>query len=276
MDRLDVQQLQLLLYAFVGLTALTLIGLVAYVVVSVRRRDREASQALAEMEDLVVRPSLMVVGQVLALVRDEPGEPLQVEVEGTKYRSLAEVEDPDIRRQILDAALEFIQFTGVLGDERLPLAPLGETESWREDMREGSHAELDRALHGPAEQVPPPPPPAPEEVEERFLGLLAEMGQPDEQPARPGLVSSIQQTLQPRPPEPDLPRSFVDDIEDIVQRRLPLIPALAGRGLHVHSAPGGKVLFLFEGQEYHSIQEIPNLTARQVIREAIREWEETA
>jgi len=273
MDQLDLQQLELLLYAFAGLIVLTLIGLAIYVIVSVRRRDREAAKALSEIEDLVIRPSFLVVGQVLALVRDEPGESLQVEVDGTKYRSLAEVDDPQVRRQIVDAALEFIQFTGVLGGEQLPLAPLNQTESWREDMREKSQTELARALHGPAD---PAPPPAPEEVEERFLDLLTEMGQTGGQPSRPTLVGSIQQRLQPKPRKSDGPRSFVDDIEDIVQRRLPMIPALAGRDLHVRPASGGKVLFMFEGQEYHTVAEIPNLTARQVIQEAIQEWDETA
>jgi hypothetical protein len=47
-----------------------------------------------------------------------------------------------------------------------------------------------------------------------------------------------------------------------------------GRGLHVRPGSGGEVLFTFEGQEYKKLDDIPNLTARQVIKEAIQEWDE--
>jgi hypothetical protein len=68
----------------------------------------------------------------------------------------------------------------------------------------------------------------------------------------------------------------VDDIDDIVQRRIPLIPALIGRDLHVRLGPGDSVRFVFDGRAYDSLDNVPNMTARQLIKDAIQEWEETS
>ena len=67
----------------------------------------------------------------------------------------------------------------------------------------------------------------------------------------------------------------MEDIEDIIQRRIQLIPALAQKQLHVEPGPGGEVRFIFEGQAYQRLDDIPNLTARDVVRDAIQEWDET-
>lgn len=271
MANLELQQLERLLYVFVGVVFLILIGLVVYTVVAGRRKA--AKRALYGEDDVVLRPTHLVVGQVLSLVRDEPGEQLKVEVGGTKYSSLAEVKDSQTKRQVVEAAMELIQFTGVLGQEAVSPAPVDRTETWREDMREESQTELQQAHHASMKEESLPT--APPEVEEQFLNLLAEMGQAPAQSDRPGLVDSIQHRLMPKSLEAGQPRTFVDDIEDIVQRRILLIPALVGRELHVRPGPGGKVLFVFDGQEYQNVDDVPNLTARQLIQDSIREWDET-
>jgi hypothetical protein len=278
MNQIELQALERLVTIAAALVVVIVVVLIIYIVVA-RRQERAREVRLYDPEDIVVRPSFLVAGQVLSLVRDEPGEPLQVEIEGVKYRRLADVEDSKARRQIVDAALELIQFTGVLGKEELQLAPLPETETLREDMRASSKVDLELA-HDAAESynvrpvVQDRPKPSPE-IEDQFLSMLSEMGQAPSEPGKPNLVDSIQQTVQPRPAASGQPRTFVDDIEDIVQRRIQLIPALIGRGLHVKSGLGGKVIFAFEGQEYQSVDKVPNLTARQVIKDAIQEWDET-
>lgn len=272
MANLEIQQLERLLYIFVGVVFLILIGLVVYTVIASRRKAAKGAPLYGE-DDVVLRPTYLVVGQVLSLVRDEAGGPLKVEVGGTKYDSLAEVKDSQTKRQVVEAAMELIQFTGVLGQGAVGPAPVDRTETWREDMRENSQTELQQVHHAPLKEESLPT--APSEVEERFLNLLTEMGQAPAQPDRPGLVDSIQHRLMPKPLEPGQPRTFVDEIEDIIQRRILLIPALAGRELHVRPSPGGKVLFVFDGQEYQNVDDVPNLTARQLIQDSIREWDET-
>jgi hypothetical protein len=273
MEALSPQQLELLIYLFVGLTLLTLAALLTYVVVAMRRRQRRLGILPPDAEDLGIRPSFLTVGEVLALVRDRAGEPLQVRIKDAKYKSLAEVQDPRIRRQIVDAAMELIHFTGVLGGGEVALAPVEKTGTWREDLRQDSDAELEharRASDGSSQLSP-----APEEVEKRFLSLLNQMGQAPAQPEKPDLVSSVQRALKPKAGDSGAARTFVDDIDEIVQRRIGLVPALVGRGLHIRSDPSGKVLFTFEGLEYQSVEDISNLTARQVVKDAIQEWDET-
>jgi hypothetical protein len=274
MEALSPQQLELLIYLFVGLTALTLVALFIYVAISMRRRPNRLGIISPDAEDLALRPSFLTVGEVLALVRDQVGQPLQVRIKDVKYQSLAEVEDPRTKRQILDAALELIQFTGVLGGGEVALTPVEKTETWREDLRQDSDTELERVRRSSADGSSKSPP-ASEEIEKRFLSLLNQMGQAASQPEKPDLVSSVQRVLRPKPGDSRAARSFVDDIDEIVQRRIGLVPALTGRGLHVRSDPTGKVLFTFEGQEYQSVDDISNLTARQIVKDAIQEWEET-
>jgi hypothetical protein len=261
-----------LLFIVVGIVVLIVVALVVYLVLA-GRQAKSVSAARRKARGIVIRPALQVVGQVLSLVRDEAGGPLQVEIGGVRYRRLADVQDPLEKRQIVEAAMELIQFTGVLGQATLAPAPLEKTESWREDLRHGSQVELAMAQTADSDETPKAA--APPEVEEQFLSKLVEEGQAPAQPERPGLVSAVRHRLAPKLPEPGRPRTFVDDIEDIVQRRIQMMPALAGRGLHVHSDATGKVAFLFDGQEFGSVDEIPNLTARALVQDAIQEWDQT-
>ena len=275
MQVLDLQQLGLLFYLLLGLVFVVLIVLIAYVVIANRRQRAELAEAY-EDHRLSPRPALRVTGQILSLMRDHVGEPVKVEIAGVKYGSLAEIEDAVLRRQVVDAALELIQFTGALGPGAAVPDRLAETNHWREDIRERSEGELQKIRTGsavPAAEVQRPT--AGKEVEEQFLSLLEEMGRTRQVQDRPTVVSSTQPRLTAKLAGSDEPRSFVNDIEDIVQRRIRLIPALVGRDLHVRLDRAGSVRFVFEGKEYQDLQEIPNLTARQLIKDAIQEWEET-
>ena len=265
---LDLQQLRVLFLVLLGLSAVALAILIAYIVVASRGRRRLGQErADEEQSDQALRAAWaarMATGLVLALFRDEPGSPLQVEIGGARYRRLAEIEDPQLKRQVVEAAMDLIRFTGALGAESLAPAPVDKTYSWREDLRK----EI-RAQPAPAPARPPTG-----EVEEQFLNLLSEIGPPPS-PEKPNLTTAIQQRLSPKVTRLEQPRSFVDDIEEIVQRRVPLIPALAGRDLHVRLGSDGTVHFLFDGQDYESPDDIPNLTARQLVKDAIQEWDET-
>ena len=273
MPALDLQQLELIFYLLLGLIALTLGGLVAYVVIASRRK-REKLAHTHEMESLVPRPALQATGQILALVRDEPGAPLQIEIAGRRYRQMDQVQNKQLRRQVVDAAMELIWFTGALGGGDLAPTPIDETHSWREDVRLGRKSELQRIRTAPggAEGTLPAgdrgalPGPVPARSDADPAGPPLE---------RPTLVSALQRRWAPKLPEREEGRSFVDQIDKIVQRRIQLIPALANRELHVRPGQDGTVRFIFEGQEYASLDDLPNFTARQVVKEAIQEWDET-
>jgi hypothetical protein len=275
MDNLDLQQLRTLFYILLGLIVLLLAVLTAYVVIANRRQRAQLEKEVEEAK-LAPRQIQQITGQILSLIRDEVGGAIHVEISGAEYYSMDEVDDPNLKRQIVAAAMELIQFTGVLAAGVTDPAPMDNTERWREDMRGESNAELQR-IQGPnqseTEEIKTPM--ASEEVEEQFLNLLTEMGQTPPPAEKPGLVSAIHHAWTPKPVQPNGPRTFVDEIEDIVQRRIQLIPALAECDLHVLPGPGGSVRFVFEGQEYKNLSEVPNLTARTLIQDSIREWDET-
>ena len=274
MEALDLQQLEWVFFALLALIVVIVAVLIGYVVIA-NRRQRDRMVAAYEADKLAPRPALKVTGQILSLVRSEVGGPLEVEIDGAKYPSLADIEDPQLRRQVVGTALELIQFTGALGQAASAPVPLDETSSWREDLRENSQEELER-IHSSASGngSEPEVAKAPEEVEEQFLNLLTELGQPPPTPERPSVAGALRQRRLPKYPEDEGSRTFVDEIDEIVQRRIHTVPALLGRDLHVRLGDGESVRFAFEGKEYESLEEVPNLTAQQLVQDAITEWDE--
>ena len=274
MEAFDLQQLEWVFFALVALIVVILAVLIGYVVIA-NRRQRDRMVAAYEADKLAPRPALKVTGQILSLVRSEVGGPLEVEIDGAKYPSLADIEDPQVRRQVVGIALELVQFTGALGQAASAPEPVDELSSWREDLRESSQEELER-IHSSASGngSEPEVAQAPEEVEEQFLNLLTELGQPPPTPERPSVAAALRQRRLPKYPEDEGSHTFVDEIDEIVQRRIHTVPALLGRDLHVRLGDGGSVRFAFEGQEYESLEEMPNLTAQQLVQDAIAEWNE--
>ena len=274
MIALDLQQLGWLFYGLLAAVALILGALIAYVVIA-NRRQRKRIVAAYEADRMAPRPATRVTGQILSLVRREFGGPLEVEIGGTTYSRLAEIEDPQMRRQVVGSALELIQFTGALEQASDTPVLADKSSTWREDLRDSSQAELERihsriALGSDRSERPH----APDEVEEQFLNLLTEMGHPAPPPEKPSVMGALRRRRVPKVPKKEDSRSFVDDIEEIVQRKLHTAPALAGRGLHVRLGEDGSVRFLFEGREYGSLDKLPNLTAQQLVQDAIDEWDE--
>ena len=87
------------------------------------------------------------------------------------------------------------------------------------------------------------------------------------------MAGALRRRRLPKGVEKEGSPGFVDEIEAILQRRLRTVPALAGRDLHVRLGDGGGVCFVFEAAEYESLDGIPNLTAQQLVRDAIAEWD---
>ena len=67
-------------------------------------------------------------------------------------------------------------------------------------------------------------------------------------------------------------KSITEQIEDHLQDKIAHTP-LARRGVHVRSELQGNAVFLLEGKTYPSVDDVPDPEVRQVIREAISEWE---
>ena len=272
MEQFDLDQLRRLLLLVIGAIVVLTLALIVYVVLANRRKTARRQGTGEGSQGPGLAPSTST--QPLSLVRDTEGGPLQVEVGGVRYRTLAEVADVESKRQIVLAAMELVRFTGVLGRNVQEPVPMDKTYHWREDLRQESQEELKQIRGAAADQPAVAAPAAKAAIEEQFLSMLAEMGQTSPL-ERPGLVSSIQHRLTPKGVE-ERPRTFVDHIEEILQRRMQTIPAFRGRDLHVRADPAGGVRFQLDGHEYEDANDIPNLTARQLIADATKEWEETA
>lgn len=273
MEGLDPRLLELILYVLIGLILLTLAGLALYVVMANRRQRARLAEEYEE-ERLAPRPALQLTGEILSLVREQPGGPLLVEVAGHRFRHMADIKDTQLKRQILQAVTELVHFTGALsGQEPGKLAPLDKTYRWREDLREESRSELRHARREP--EPPATIARSPEDVEARFLSRLSEIAA-ESPPEKATIVSSLQRGLAPKTPESEPARAFVDEIDAIIQRKIQLIPALARRDIRVRQGAAGMVRFVFEGEEYEDLDDVPNMTVREVIKEAIREWDETS
>ncbi len=269
MDQFSLDQLKTLLLVVIGAIVVLMTALIIYVMWANRKKPPSSFDKARQSES-----ALSASTRPLSLVRDTAGGPLQVEVGGVRYRTLAEVQDVESKRQIVVAAMELVRFTGVLGRNVQEPVPMDKTYHWREDLRQESQEDLKQIRGAAAGQPDAARPPAKAAIEEQFLSMLAEMGQASPL-EKPGLISSLQHRLAPKGIE-ERPSTFVDDIEEILQRRMQLIPAFHGRDLHVRADPSGVVHFQFDGQEYQSASDIPNMTARQLIADATKEWEETA
>jgi hypothetical protein len=88
-------------------------------------------------------------------------------------------------------------------------------------------------------------------------------------------LSGRTQTAFDRPSEAPLlePLSLVEEIDALVQERLPERPDLAERGIRLTRDIDGSILIYVGQQRYRSPDEIPDDDVRTFIHDAIRTWE---
>lgn len=281
MQAIKLGQLELLMFLFIGLTLLVLLGLAIYISTAQRRKRQAAlqprpqpAQATKPDTETPLPSSYTRVQPSLSLFHDPEGGGIRVEIDGVVYSTMADVADPDLKRKIVGLAMELIQFVGVLKAQQPSLVSMDKTQTWREDLRSGSQAakaQAESTRIAPA-QASPEPRVAPD-VEERFLTELAGGGQGQPAVQKPSMMRSIQRSLRPKPIPSEGTQGFVEDIEEIVQERVRETAGLFPGGLHVQTGLDKRVVFVFDGQEYASVDEIPSQLAQDVIRTAIREWE---
>ena len=230
---------------------------------------REQFAALSE----VGRRASAAPAEVLRLVRDRVTGALIVEVEEKRYRKLSEIKDGRVGRQVLQAAADLVRFTGVLQPRersatRGPMPPAPST--------------LALKVAPSLEQEPPVPrTPAPPSVEREFLQSLAQQGRPEEETKlslspleffRRGFAARRAARLQSGAPAP---RSFVVEIEEILQRFVRTYPSFIGKEVHVGTGPSGGIRIRVETDFYDTPDDIPDPEIRGIIKAAIQEWEKS-
>jgi hypothetical protein len=198
---------------------------------------------------------------VMQVLRVPPLGKLVIEVNKQRYESLAEVTDENIRRLILAAAGELINFAG--GYEALvetgvaaPVTPARPTETPAappsiEPTREQQQAEFLASLEAQRDELktaPPPPEPS-----------LANVVRPRPKKARPPVASQ------------DM--NIIAQIDALLQKQITDDPSLAERSIHLEQDPTGGLRIEVDGTYYQRPADIKEPKIQVCIKRALKEWE---
>lgn len=251
--------------------------------------DKEAMPVLREQFAAlgqVGRRASVAPVEVMRLLRDRVTGALVVEVEGEKYRALKEIKDGRVGRRVLQVAADLVRFTEVMQPKkRTGIQQQSYTSGVDPTLAVSPSAPSTLALKiAPAMEQEPPVPrtPAPPSVEQEFLdSLTRQMQQGEREPEKPSLnpieffrrgfaarrTARLQSGVSSR--------SFIDEIEDILQRFIRTYPSFIGQEVHVGTAPDGGIRIQVENEFYSSPDDIPDPEIRGILKAAIQEWEKS-
>jgi hypothetical protein len=183
--------------------------------------------------------------EVLRLLRDNLTGRLMLEIAGKRYASLDEVSEGEVRRALMTTLHDLEALAG--GTMSLPAVDL-QAEAPAAGARQAVAARATGpAAAAPAEYRPLPPP-----------------------SMNPFKQMAVLREINKNPPP--APKSITEQIDDVLQERI-LGTTLIHRGLHVKPGPRGDAIFEADGQSYASVDELPDVEVRDIIRAAIVEWE---
>lgn len=193
--------------------------------------------------------------EVMRVWRIPPLGKLDIEVDGQRYQSLADVTDEKVRRLLLAAIGELIHFAGnyqVLVDAGVAPA-LVPTAAKKEVPVEQQQAEFLERLEKERDTLKATPLPKP---------ALAVMGAAklteDEKAA--------QEAARKRP------LSVAEQIDEILQKHMAAAPDLAKHVVHLVQNPAGGILIDVDGKRYGKPADIPEPAIQELIKRAVKEW----
>ena len=211
--------------------------------------------------------------EIMRVLRDGDTGAIIVEVEGNRYRRLTEIQDGRIGNQILEAIADLIKFTGgiVRGQwapaSPTPVVPTREMPPQPQVVEPAS----------PARAVAAEPPGSDEE--EAFLQRLREgdlqVSQTPPKEAQPSIMSYFTRRRTPQAAAEGIRAggTFIDEIEEILQRMSSTAPTPLGQEVHVGTSPEGGLQIQVGTQYFSSADEVPDPTIRGLIKAAVKEWE---
>ncbi len=217
-------------------------------------------------------------GEVMRVIRDPEAGRIMVEIDGQRYTHIREIRDAQVGRRVLWAVADLLRFTGGMAanpqalksipppEEAAAPQPATEIMAQPRQIEPLSGFEPPPAFERPPLSTPPPPAvsprPASTPVSEPAPG--ANVGQT--------LTSFFRRGFQPAATTTQ-PSSFIDQIEAILQRRIADLPQPPPFGVHVQSAPDGTLEIEVDRRIYNSPAEVPDPHIRQLIQDAVAEWE---
>ncbi len=182
--------------------------------------------------------------------QDQDGA-LVVEIGGQKYRHLYEITDGQAGR----LALETIERLGAFAQGQTP-----------------------PPVSVPPEEIPVPSPPEPDEIDQASQALLEEFRRVPQDP-RPGTRISLDPVPGRRSDpvrerlESELKLNLAQEIDRLLQVRLQALPAYQNRYIRVVESKDGGLRFQVDDKSYETVDEVADAEARQLIKEAIKQWE---
>jgi pyruvate/2-oxoglutarate dehydrogenase complex dihydrolipoamide acyltransferase (E2) component len=218
-----------------------------------RARGEPASRALraeqaapAALQETPARP-----GEVMRVIRDERTGRVLVEVEGRQYAHIREIEDAQVGRRVLWAIADLLRFTG--GMAANPQAVRSVVQQVAQDAGIADGVE-----------TPASPPAAPLPVVPSTSAISS----------RYSLVDFFRRGFEsPQTTPPPGSRSFIDEIEAILQVHVQRRPTPLPYEVHVATGPDNRLQIRVGLDVYGSPDEVPDLGVRELIRAAVDEWE---
>lgn len=193
--------------------------------------------------------------EVMRVIRTPPMGSLVVQAGGKRLKQLSSAGDEKLRRRILAAIGELIDFAGgydaLVREGVAPALPTGiqqspSTTEAGDDLTKQQAAflnQLERELK--ANSV----------VDTQDL-----IGAPSEHPV--GQEATTESGM-----------NLVAEIDHILQRHVAADEQLAGRHIHLRQAPGEMLQIVVDGHVYEHPNEVEDASVRRVLRQALRDWE---
>lgn len=223
-----------------------------------------AESALQSEDYMPARP-----GEVMRVLRDEMSGALIIEVDGRRYRRLADIRDGRIGRRVVWAIADLLRFA-----EEVPLQTVARTAP-AAAVTPSSAPQPEAAPAAPLTPAPEAQGKAPPEVEEEFLRRLKEgkLVEEEEKPSKPAGVGFLRRKAAKPSSEPAEPRTFVDEIEDILQEFIRESVVPVDKAAHVHTGTNGALEIEVDGKVYERPDDVPDPVVRGLIKAAVEEWE---
>ncbi len=215
-----------------------------------------------------VTPPAVEPDELLRLLRDPATGQLLVDVAGRRYTKLSDIADKKIGQYVLKLMAHLLVFSnGVIVTEAglksvyNPKEAAGSVPMPLAKVAPPSTPMPAKPAAKPEPLVPPPSP----EAEAAFLAAL-----------RANSLGDAGKTGSSRPSpaaKPALGLNLADEINDIVQTRLRYTPLANSPRIEITSNQDGGILITVNGRQYSSPDDIPNPEIKNLIKQAIKEWE---
>lgn len=201
--------------------------------------------------------------EMLAILRDERDGRLMIQLDGSTYRTLAEL--PEVKKNFARIMKKLSE--DITAPDDLPAEEIAEEIEEIEAIETPAIPESQMPPSTPVKTIPPPPQP-----DGSMPGDLPSFKLDDNAPVikRKGLFG--RKTEIQIEPVADL--DIGGAVESYLQHKLRHTPEYSGRKFHIRNTIGGGLQIQVDDRFYEAVDEIEDADVRAFISETIREWHE--